>query len=461
MARGHRAVSLKVVRPVSAAIAFLAGTLTGPAAADLLLPASAADVRAAAGRDSFPRRLVARSRLVRIDRQELARRAAPLGIDTAPDRIASAEALEGVITMRLFGDVRATFRRTDIEAAGDSGYAWTGVVDGNPLHYATLIVDRGEITGHVHLLRRVFRIEPVGGGLHRVSELIPSRAGREHAVARKRVRSAAPQLHRNAATIEPHAGEKTIIKILAVYTAAALAENANLANDIKLAISLANTGFKNSKVPIKFERVKTMSAGDYVEAGDSLADFETDLANLGGDNDPETLLAVRKKRNKLKADFVTMFRADAPGVCGVANFTDTPGRIYRDFAFQVMDWTCIPFYTFHHEAGHSMGLRHDRAAESEPGVGYNFGYVNTTSGCFIRTVMATTVACSICDRLNFFSTQAVMVDVEGTMCQIGIAKGEANAADNAKRLKEVRGKIANYRKDPAATGVPTALVDAR
>jgi peptidyl-Asp metalloendopeptidase len=423
----------------------LALSATFAMADGLLVPVDAADVRAAAAKGSSLGQLVARSRLVRIDQTELARHVAPLGMDAARGRVNRAAALDGVVTLELFSDVAATFRRTDIDSAGDSGYSWTGEIGGDPVSFAAMIVGNGQVTGHVQLLHRLFRIEPLGNGVHRVSELIPSRFPREYSVRRKRAGTAwTPPAPRH---VEPQAG-KTTIRILMVYTAAALAENPNLRNDIKLAITLANVAHHRSRTRIKFERARTISARSYVEAGPGPAGFVEDLDNLGGENG-NILKFVRNKRDLFGADLVSLFRTNDSGICGLGYFTDTPGPVYKDFAFSVVTGACIPNYSFHHEAGHNMGLRHDWYVEPEAGFVYNHGYVNKAGACRVRTVMAYNDQCSdlgfSCTRINYFSTQRFKVDVGGTLCRIGRAKGMSKAADNAQRLKEVRNKVRDYR----------------
>ena len=89
-----------------------------------------------------------------------------------------------------------------------------------------------------------------------------------------------------------------------------------------------------------------------------------------------------------------MFRTNDAGICGLGYFTDTPGPVYKDFAFSVVTGACVPNYSFHHEAGHNMGLRHDWYVEPEAGLVYNHGYVNKAGACRVRTVMAYNDQCS-------------------------------------------------------------------
>ncbi len=86
--------------------------------------------------------------------------------------------------------------------------------------------------------------------------------------------------------------------MLAAYTRAARAEDPNILNDIKNAVSIANAGYKNTAIGIRLVLVATMSAGTYNETagGD---DFAKNLDDVDGSNG-SVLNAVRKKRNSLQ-----------------------------------------------------------------------------------------------------------------------------------------------------------------
>jgi len=413
-------------------------------AAGLLEPATSLDMRAAAAQPAPMGNLAVRSRLVRVNRSELARHVAPLGIDTAPDRVDRARNLDGVATLQLFPNVVATFKRTSLDTIGDSGYAWTGEVDG-PLNVASLIVDDGQITGHIQLLHHLYKIEPLGNGVHRVSEIDAGRFPPE----------AAPVPLRNAPapTTAPGGNDlrtqeqraKTTIRILVAYTKKAKNQDANIVNDIKQAVQLANTAFNNTNIPIKFVLAAIMSAGTYKEG-----DFSNDLDNLNGSNG-SVLSNVRSKRNAVQADLVSLFRAADSSVCGIANLLDNLSASTSHIAYSVMNWQCISNLSFHHEAGHNMSLRHDYYVDPTKGRGYNHGYVNLANKCRIRTIMAYNNACVDkkgfnCTRINAFSTAKFVYKVGNTNCAIGIAKnGLKKAADNTQRLKEVRTIVSNYK----------------
>lgn len=431
------------------ALVFVLATTGWSAAAGLLQPVTSADVRAAAGKGSQLGALAVRSRLARIDLGELARHVAPLNADTAPDRIDRAKALDGVITIELFRDVVATFSRVSVDEIGDSGYAWVGHqgAAGNFAYFASLIVDAGQVTGHIQLLHRLFQIEPLGNGVHRVTEINPAKfPADELPGAHSRADDHAVDTADAGAAPEATA---TTIRVLVAYTTKAKAEDPNILNDIKQAVTLANAGYANTGIPIKVVLAGTMAAGTFVET--STKNFGVDLDKLDG-NGGTALANVRTKRAAVKADLVSLFRkndATGSGACGIANLTDHPAAATKNFAYHVMNWKCISNLSFHHEMGHNMGLRHDYFQDGKLGVGYNHGYVNDNTLCKIRSVMAYNNACAAkgfnCTRVNVFSTGLFYVSVGEVHCSIGTAKsGSAKRQDNTQRLKETRTTIGAY-----------------
>jgi hypothetical protein len=158
----------------AALFVIVTGLNTGHAA-DLLLPATEADIQAASGKGPNLGQLATRARLVRLNRAALGRHVAPLGMDDASGRIERARSLDGVIAIELFPGVKATFHRTVVDTVGGSGYAWTGRSAGNQQGVASLIIDDGQVTGDIRLERRIFRIAPVSGIVHRVSEIDAAR----------------------------------------------------------------------------------------------------------------------------------------------------------------------------------------------------------------------------------------------------------------------------------------------
>ena len=111
-----------------------------------------------------------RHRLVRLNTDELAR-ILPSGADQAADRLERARGLTAPVTIDLFPGVSITAERTDIDAPETGGFVWTGKGTGPGDSFVTLVVDEGQVLGHIQMGGKLFSIEPIGGGLHRVIEI--------------------------------------------------------------------------------------------------------------------------------------------------------------------------------------------------------------------------------------------------------------------------------------------------
>jgi hypothetical protein len=424
--------------------------INAASASGLLTSLSSSETRVAA-MEAAPRdSLVKRSRVAKLDLSELGRHIAPLGLDTAADRVERAEKLDGVITVALFPDAVATFQRKGVGTMGDSGFVWTGeVANRGPSESASLIVENGEITGHIQLDDRIFQITPLANGLHRVSELDPGKFPPDHP-PHARYSQPFQSAQRLPITANPEAG--TTVRVLIAYTREAAAQAKTLyggANPIvaqaKLAIALANTAYVNSKIPLNVVLAKAMSVGAGFSEKTSL---QQNLYSLDGRNGTD-LANVRAAREAVSADLVVLLQSsqNAGGGCGFGNGTDNPSNATNYVAFSAVNLTCIGNYSVTHEMGHNMGLRHDRLNDSAPGVGYNFGYTSNKAGCQIYDIMAYYYGCgsSACKRVNMFSSGTVKYQNGSKLCVIGIKKGLPKAADGALRVKETKGAIAGYR----------------
>ena len=422
------------------AVALFAGSTTADTAVAGLFGAASFDGTPAV---PGPAPLAAiRSRLVWVDVGEVAQHIVPLGGDAA-DRGARAGKLDGVITIELFPNVAATFHRSNVESAGGTSIAWTGNVGGSPIHVTTLIVNGGQITGYVQLGARYFIIEPITGTLHRISEI-----DREDYPANTGDFVVAPPSGNPPEIATQEAVTPTVITVLAAYTPAALRQNPNVVNLIKLAIAGANTAYRNTQIPIQLSLVATMSTGTYSEGPDTFAQWTKVLDQVTGLSTPIVLGNVRIRRNQVRADLVVLVVRNSTVACGLGWVVESPSAATSNYGFSVQAAGCLAGdVVLPHEFGHNMGLRHDRFTDGGiwPTSKYNFGYVNKAARKI--DIMAYTSACTRqgipnCIYVPWFSTPQYKLN--GTAV-LGIAQGQPGAADATRRLREVRAGIAAYR----------------
>jgi len=213
-----------------------------------------------------------------------------------------------------------------------------------------------------------------------------------------------------AANPQPQADPADTIDLLVVYTPAAASGAGGttaMVNLINLGVSETNTAYGNSGVTQRLRLVHVASVA-YTESNNT----STNLVNLrdgvGG------LSGVAALRNTYAADLVMLVQNSAASSCGVAFIMNPIGAYFEAHAFSVVEFNCIsPNYTFAHELGHNMGLRHDWFMDNSPTpFTYSHGHVSTAVGNRWRTIMSYNDICSSqgfnCTRLLRFSNPSVL-----------------------------------------------------
>lgn len=402
------------------ALAALGASAAGAAPVDLFSTPTPADLAKVA--PPPPAASGARERLVAVD----------------PAAIGAASPQELRIT--LFPGSAATFGQGESEEAFGGGSVWRGTSETGGA--ATLVVEDGKVTGRVLLGGRVYRVAPVSGRVHRVVELsrekLPPMGPSSPPPAERIVD--APEAP--ASVPPPPAGMSTVTALYA-YTTKARQNSENIRADVNLAVALTNDAYKASKVRMRMRLAGTIEVRGYDEDAVS---FNQVLNDLTFDNQPGSaaFAATRQRRATLRADLVVLLR-EGGEYCGVGWVNIPPDTSYApDYAYSENNRGCIVYDVVAHEAGHNMGLNHDRYVSSKASKNkYNFGYVNLRRR--VTDLMAYTNRCDdrgiSCEQLNLFSNPDITAKGE----PLGIEKGEAGAADAARWLNRYRGAIEAFR----------------
>ena len=453
------------------ALALFGATICGGAAnaAGLFDPATATEMREAA-RPSPAAAIALRQRLVRLNAGELAR-IVPADADQAADRLQRAESLTGSVTIDLFPGITVTANRTDINTPETGGFIWSGKGTGRGDAFVTLVINDGEVLGHIQTGGKLYSIEQVSGAVHRIVEINQGKIRDD--IHLKPPAELLKQKKSETAPAPESAEAVTTIRIMIAHTYRARLEvgtAAQMQNRINLAVQLANQAFTNSGVAIQFLRVGAANeiASNYNETtlyGGSntsnnytgvLCDLTGTPSCFGtGNNMMSRFAALRTKRDTVNADLVALMRkgGTACGIAWVPALNGTVTSANRNLGFSVttstLNYGCIEANTLAHETGHNMGLNHDRYtyqnvdSNGVPASGQiNFGYINKTAK--LHTIMAygsscQTLAGATCTRVPFFSTPLKKYNNK----VIGVATG-AQAADAAKRLNLNRSAIGGY-----------------
>ena len=372
-----------------------------------------------------------RQRLVTVDPAVVAEQLAPSGHDNAPDRVGRAMALGGTVRVDLMPGISVRLRRKDIDIIDSGGYFWSGAVIGNGYGEGSFLIRDGGLFGTVVDQGRMFRIERISGAVHLVSEIPPETMKGDIVVPAPSAADAPTQ----RSTIDAPSA-RTRITYLVAYTTKAKNASSDIIAEIEYAIAWANQAFKDSGAKIRYKLVGTKWVKNYDEDGKSYSGVLYDLRG-GGD-----FTSTRNKRDRVNADLVSLIR-EGGSYCGIAFYVASPSAASSDSGYSVTTRTCIPT-TFAHEAGHNIGLQHDRHVVSSPAPGtYNYGFVNLPN--LFRTIMAYNTKCSdkgkYCPRIQRFSNPKR--DYNGN--RTGKRASSKNAAHSVKKLNENRHGVAAYR----------------
>ena len=238
------------------------------------------------------------------------------------------------------------------------------------------------------------------------------------------------------------------VKVLVLYTQAALDEHSDILNIIDLSIEKTKQILQNSHVPT--ELLNIILAGTHLLTPtefEESADLEIDRAGLPSN------IPINNNRNQFHADLViiltqTIYSLNPLGGTlsvaygGVSGFGDSPSDFNTAFALVEAGAVTGPTYSFSHEFAHLFGCRHNRMPEDCAADGDNSGLPHS-HGKYIHKEFFTTLwekqtvmgACGV-TRIENYSNPNVEYKNRST--------GNEETNYNAKTLAYAACRVSNY-----------------
>jgi hypothetical protein len=317
-------------------------------------------------------------------------------------------------------------RSEDIRSASD--FTWHGTLSDVP-GQATLVVHDGNITGSIQDQGTLYRIEPIGNGVHALIKVDQGRFPPEHPPSFQQ-KERRGDIQAPTTTRDPSRNDGPVgIDVLVAYTAAARTAVGDINATIQLAVAEANQSYVNSGINIKLALVDSFEVS-YSETGKS---FDTILADFVAN------ATVQTRRDNSGADLAAMI-INKTDYCGLADAIMAEAAT----AFAIVHYDCATgYYSFAHELGHLQGARHDPTNDStSTPFSYGHGFQHLSPTPTWRTIMAYNCDGG-CPRLQYWSNPNIQYN--------GIAMGTAATNDNSRVLNATAPTVAAFRNRPPAS----------
>lgn len=324
--------------------------------------------------------------------------------------------------------VTAVGAQVEQRAAND--LSWAGDLQGQRGDVQLVLTSVG-VTASIRVAETLYRIEPLGGGLHAVTRIdeagFPAEHPAEHEAGALDVPPFAP--FRPNASLSASATALTTETVLVAYTAAAASATADIAGLIQLAFDETNKSYSNSGVNVTLSKVYVAQ----VSYNESSRSFSQHVNALQSTTDG-IMDIVHSWRNTYKADIVKLIVNDSEA-CGMAAAI----KATASSAFAVTHYSCATgYYSFGHEIGHLQGARHDRYVDSS-NTPYQYGHGYVDPNKTWRTIMAYGNNCGNCKRVQYWSNPNVKYPATGQ------AMGTTTYEHNARVLNETAATVAAFR----------------
>ena len=325
----------------------------------------------------------------------------------------------------LSPDLKVTAELSQSYITENNSLVWEGQMEGTPaslthqLANSAIFVKRnGELISTVWANGYVYRIWPLGSGLHQIEKLTGPSVFDETSIIDPPI----PEITINAGDHIPE------ISVMVVFTSNANDDVRDIYAFSDLAVAEANFSYRASGIQarLKLAHVVNHSYDETDSSGGTSLGRMRDPSDGHMDN-------IHALRDQYEADIGVLITANGTAV--VEQILANPENA---FAYSQYD-VATGVYSFVHEIGHLLGAQHLATPES-PGssVPYAFGHGYLASNDLWRTIMAYDNNCDAgCFRLPIFSSPNITIQ--------GEAAGTTVLNDNVRVLNRNASAFASFR----------------
>ena len=329
------------------------------------------------------------------------------------------------IYLNLFDNSVWQANQHRVESNPSGSYTWIGDINELPYSSVVFVVRDGLVTGKIDTPEATYMVYPLQNGIHSLTQVDAQMIDPE--ILGDSIQPPAGWMERNPFHADSFdlltvSDDGSVLDVMVVYTPAArigAGGTAAIESLIELGVAETNRAFEQSDVMPRLFLVH-MAEVAYTESGSA----STDLFRLTEPADGY-MDQVHIWRNQYNADFVKLIIET--GGAGVAWLQTTINPSFESYAFSVTQRSAIsPNYTFAHELGHNMGLRHDwYVDDATTPFTHAHGYTNYSQGW--RTIMSYNNICAdhgggFCNRLLHFSNPTITFNGD----PLGVPTGTAS-----------------------------------
>lgn len=366
----------------------------------------------------------------------------------------SAIARQSTINLQLFADAAIQVRTTEIKNS-DGVEIWKGTVAGDPFSRVCISYIEDNAMGTIHANGKVFRITPLGDGQHVIGEVyqreLPKEAcGHEREILGQGTGQFGQDAQTEIASISQQKTSSNVIRVMVVLTGlGSMCSNSWFSDLYRTQCEESLNDVWNPGIyTTGYTASVVIACSSYDPVGE---EFDADLNWLKNN------ASIGLLRDMTSSDLVAMFVSNG-SACGLGQRPNNVSASTSGLAFTVTKYSCaFDNYSFPHEIGHNLGMRHDRYVYSNGGnankCGYGYVYSFQGSGISGRSVMAYSNFCSDqggdCERQGIFSVNQTLnlgfFSIKlGLGCGRGL-QGISGSADNVSQFNTAAPFVAAYR----------------